>query len=142
MSELTWVHGQLREKAWSAAVFWDAHWLVVHFELPGDTPNLRLERHWSAKHLNLPFDRNVPYLAMSADLDATTGRFYASDLPERLAKLAGPAVSFTGDQACFVHHPLPEVVDMDKLLEGMAALLPDLAALARVAPRQAEGDTV
>jgi hypothetical protein len=120
----------------------DAHWLVVHFELPGDTPSLRLERHWSAAHLDLRFDRKVPYLAMSADLEATTGRFYASDLPARLAKLAAPAVSFTGDQACFVHHPLPEVVDMDELLKGLAALLPDLATLARVAPRQEEGDTV
>ena len=120
----------------------DAHWLVVHFEPAGDTPSLRLERHWSAAHLDLRFDHKVPYLAMSADLDRTTAGFYASDLPARLANLAGPAVSFTGDQACFVYQPLPEVMDMDKLLEGLAALLPDLATLARVAPRQEEGDTV
>jgi hypothetical protein len=115
------------------------HWLLVHFELPGGrTPILRLERRWSAAHLDLRFAQDVPYLPLSKDFKATAERFYASDLAERLATLAGPAVSFTGDQACFAYFPLPEVVDMAKLLKGLAALLPDLAALAREIPREDE----
>ncbi|WP_055716274.1 hypothetical protein [Streptomyces torulosus] len=116
-----------------------AHWLLVHFELPGDrTPILRLERHWSAAHLGLRFAHDVPYLPLSDNRRATADQFYASDLPQRLAKLAGPAVSFMGDQACFAYFPLPEVVDMGNLLKGLAALLPDLAALAREIPREDE----
>ncbi|RST19015.1 hypothetical protein E2C00_03700 [Streptomyces sp. WAC05374] len=108
----------------------DAHWLVVVFDVPGSRPHLRLERGWSAAELGLTFPLDAPYLPMSEDRAGTTERFYASELPERLVRLAGPAVSVTKDGVCFVHHPLPHVVDMDRLLEGLAGMLPDLLALA------------
>ncbi|MFF8289347.1 hypothetical protein ACF068_09015 [Streptomyces sp. NPDC016309] len=108
----------------------DAHWLVCVFDVPGRRPNLRLERHWSAAELGLTFHRDAPYLPMSDDRAGTTERFYASRLPERLVELAAPAVSVTNDGICFVHHPLPDVVDPDRLLEELAGILPDLVALA------------
>ncbi|MDC0766764.1 hypothetical protein [Streptomyces sp. HD] len=108
----------------------DAHWLVVVFDVPGSGQSLRLERNWSAAELGLTFQMDAPYLPMSDDRAGTTERFYASELPERLVKLAGPAVSMTNDGVCFVHHPLPDVVDMDGLLEELAGMLPDLVALA------------
>jgi len=108
----------------------DAHWLVVVFDVQGSGPNMRLERNWSAAELGLSFHKGAPYLPMSDDHAGTTERFYASELPERLVELAGPAVSVTKDGVCFVHHPLPDVVDMDRLLEELAGMLPDLVALA------------
>ena len=111
----------------------DAHWLVVCFDFPHSGASLRLERRWSAAQLGLPVPKDVPYLPMSGDLEATADRLSATDLVERLGKLAGPAVSLGDDQVCFVYFPLPEVVDMDRLLEGLAALLPDLTGLARAA---------
>ncbi|MCX4825029.1 hypothetical protein OG883_35255 [Streptomyces sp. NBC_01142] len=117
----------------------DQHWLIVCFDLRGSGPNLRLERHWSAAELNLTFPKDLPYLTMSDDSAGTAERFYASDLPKRLVRFAGPAVSFRENGACFVY-PLPEIVDLDKLLEELAGLLPDLAALARDAAREDEAD--
>lgn len=108
----------------------DRHWLIVCFDLRGSGPTLRLERHWSAAELNLTFPKDLPYLPMSDNSAGTTERFYASDLPTRLVRFAGPAVSFGENEACFVY-PLPQIVDMNKLLEDLAGLLPDLAALAR-----------
>lgn len=118
----------------------DQHWLIVCFDLRGSGPNLRLERHWSAAELDLTFSKDLPYLTMSDDSAGTAERFYASDLPKRLVRFAGPAVSFRKDGACFVY-PLPKVVDMDKLLEELAGLLPDLAVLARDAAREDETDS-
>jgi hypothetical protein len=112
----------------------DLHWLIVCFEQPGGGPNLRLERHWSAAELNLSFARDVPYLPMSDDSAGTAERFYASDLPQRLMALAAPAVSYSENGTCFLF-PLPEVLSMDRLLTGLATLLPDLATLAGHAPR-------
>ncbi|MFI1507703.1 hypothetical protein [Streptomyces sp. NPDC020597] len=108
------------------------HWLVVSFDLPGDGLFLRLERDWSAAELNLRCE-GLPYLPMSKDDQAgTVERFYSSDLPERLMRFAAPAVSLYGAGVCFAY-PMPDVVDMGSLLEGLAALLPDLTALARPA---------
>ncbi|MER6560420.1 hypothetical protein ABT300_22320 [Streptomyces sp. NPDC001027] len=108
------------------------HWLVVCFDVPGDGLFLRLERGWSAAELNLRCD-DLPYLPMSKDDRAGTAeRFYSSDLPERLMRFAAPAVSLYEAGVCFAY-PMPDVVDMGSLLEGLAALLPDLTALARSA---------
>ncbi|MEU1184541.1 hypothetical protein ABZ464_44405 [Streptomyces sp. NPDC005820] len=105
------------------------HWLIVCFEVPGDRPALRLERDWSAAKLGLRSPGGVPYLTMSDDPAGTAERFYASDLPQRLARFAGPAVSVSADGVCFVY-PMPDVTSMDSLLEELAALIPDLTALA------------
>ncbi|MFI1165548.1 hypothetical protein ACH4UM_18525 [Streptomyces sp. NPDC020801] len=119
----------------------DAHWLVLCFDLPAAGPGVRLERHWSAAHLNLRFPEDLPYLPVSDHVAQTAARLEATDLTDRLLRLAAPAVSLAGDQACFVYFPLPEVLDMDALLAGLAGLLPDLVALARdTAPEDAPGN--
>ncbi|MFF4657849.1 hypothetical protein [Streptomyces sp. NPDC001381] len=116
------------------------HWLIVFFEVRGSGPMLRLERHWSAAELNLRFGGDLPYLPMSKNGSAATAeRFYASDLPDRLTRFAAPAVSRTDDGVCFLYFPLPEVVDMDKLLKALAGMLPDLAELAAAAAPADEG---
>ena len=102
------------------------------FDVPGDGLFLRLERGWSAAEVNLRCE-GLPYLPMSKDDQAgTVERFYSSDLPERLMRFAAPAVSLYGAGVCFAY-PMPDVVDMGSLLKGLAALLPDLTALARAA---------
>ncbi|WP_416985605.1 hypothetical protein [Streptomyces sp. T028] len=106
------------------------HWLVVCFDVPCDGPSLRLERGWSAAELNLRCE-GLPYLPMSEDQAGTVERFYASDLPGRLVKLDGPAVSLYTAGVCFVY-PMPDVRNMDLLLEELADLIPALTALARV----------
>lgn len=106
------------------------HWLIVSFEVPGDRPALRLERAWSAAKLGLRSPDGVPYLPMSEDSAGTAERFHASDLPQRLVRFAGPAVSVSADGVCFVY-PMPDVTSLDRLLEELAALIPDLTALAR-----------
>lgn len=108
------------------------HWLVVCFDVPDSGPMLRLERHWSAAELDLRFSGEIPYLVMSDDRAAMTERFYASDLPERLTRFAGPAVSHAKFGVCFVY-PMPDVVDMGSLLNELAAMVPDIAVLARSA---------
>jgi hypothetical protein len=113
-------------------------WRLAERSRGDGAPSLRLERHWSAARLNLRVPKDVPYLPMSDDLNGMAERLHASDLVERLVKLAAPAVSVSDDSACFVFFPLPEVRDMDGLLEGLAALLPDLIALARATAQ--EGD--
>ncbi|WP_340377534.1 hypothetical protein U5640_22305 [Streptomyces sp. SS7] len=105
------------------------HWLIVCFEAPGDRPTLRLERGWSAAKLGLRAPEGVPYVPVSEHAMDTAERFYASDLPQRLIRFAGPAVSVAADGVCFVH-PMPDVRDMDRLLTELAALIPDLVALA------------
>ncbi|WP_460067814.1 hypothetical protein [Streptomyces sp. YKOK-I1] len=105
------------------------HWLIVYFDGSGG-PDLRLERHWSAAEIALSFAKDLPYQPMSTDYEGTVQRFYGSDLPQRLVRFAAPAVSVREDGVCFLY-PMPDVVDMGTLLEELAALLPDLAALAR-----------
>jgi hypothetical protein len=108
------------------------HWLVVCFDLSGDGLFLRLERNWSAAELNLRCE-GLPYLPMSRnDRAGTVERFYSSDLPERLMRFAAPAVSLYKAGVCFAY-PIPDVVNLHSLLKGLAALLPDLTALARAA---------
>ncbi|KUN75880.1 hypothetical protein [Streptomyces griseoruber] len=116
------------------------HWLIVCFEVPGDRPALRLERGWSAAKLGLRSPDGVPYLPVSENVTDTAERFSASDLPQRLIRFAGPAVSVSADGVCFVH-PMPDVMDMDRLLAELAALIPDLTALARTAGPEASQDT-
>ncbi|MFF5185233.1 hypothetical protein ACFY30_15850 [Streptomyces sp. NPDC000345] len=107
------------------------HWLIVCFEVRGSEPMLRLERDWSAAELGLRFGGDVPYLPMSTNNSAATAeRFYASDLPDRLTRFAAPAVSRTDHGVCFLYFPLPEVVDMNRLLKALAGMLPGLAELA------------
>lgn len=116
------------------------NWLVVCFDVPGDGPVLRLERSWSAAELNLRCE-GLPYLPMSEnDQAGTVERFYSGDLPDRLMRFAAPAVSMHKDGVCFVY-PMPDVVDMGALLKGLAALLPDLTALARAAGPKEPQDT-
>ncbi|MCX5263960.1 hypothetical protein [Streptomyces sp. NBC_00199] len=107
------------------------HWLVVCFDVPGDGLSLRLERDWSAAELQLRCE-GLPYLPMGRDQAGTVERFYTSGLPERLMRFAAPAVSLNEAGVCFVY-PMPDVRDMGVLLEELAALLPDLTALARAA---------
>jgi hypothetical protein len=109
-------------------------WRLAERSRGDGAPSLRLER----RTVEPPCAQGVPYLPMSDDLNGMAERLHASDLVERLVKLAAPAVSVSDDSACFVFFPLPEVRDMDRLLEGLAALLPDLIALARATAQ--EGD--
>ncbi|MFJ8113720.1 hypothetical protein [Streptomyces sp. NPDC096132] len=118
------------------------HWLIVVFEVEGSGPMLRLERRWSAAEIGLRVAVDIPYLVMvEEDRAGTTDRFYASDLPYRLARYAGPAVSRTAGGVCFLYDPLPEVVDMDKLLKALAEMLPGLAELSEPAPGKDESGT-
>ncbi|WP_369033932.1 MULTISPECIES: hypothetical protein [Streptomyces] len=135
----TAVAGPLDEHPATVARFWEPvgrrdvrHWLVVCFDVPDSGPMLRLERHWSAAELGLRFPGDIPYLVMSDDREAMTERFYASDLPERLARFGGPAVSHATFGVCFLF-PMSNVVDLGGLLDELAAMVPDLAAMARFA---------
>ncbi|WP_406010305.1 hypothetical protein OG440_32510 [Streptomyces sp. NBC_00637] len=135
----TAVAGPLGEHPVTVARLWEPvgrrdmrHWLVVCFDVADSGPMLRLERHWSAAELDLRFSGEIPYLVMSDDRAAMTERFYASDLPRRLTRCAAPAVSHARFGVCFAF-PMPDVADMDALLDELAAMVPDLAALARSA---------
>lgn len=135
----TAVTGPLGECPVTVARLWEPvgrrdmrHWLVVCFDMPDSGPTLRLERHWSAAELDLTFSHEIPYLVISNDRAAVTERFHASDLPERLTRFAAPAVSHAQFGVCFVY-PMPDVVDMGRLLEELATMVPDIAALARTA---------
>ncbi|MDX3533997.1 hypothetical protein PV721_06380 [Streptomyces sp. MB09-01] len=110
------------------------YWLAVYFQLPGERPMLRLERPWSAGALGIPVHGPGLYLPMSTDTDALTARLAGTNVLDQLADLRAPAVSLNDDHVCFLYHPVPDGAELERLVSGLAALLPELVRLAEEAP--------